>query len=115
MEFDKELLRLIREEEHDVQLRGFGVDAYMGGCHENHLYVRKIMNYVPHPSRVPLWNPIQHLGIDSGLAAEYEIQTLLMQAESQFAVAGKNSEFIWTATINNLKIMLAAATYQDKE
>ena len=103
----KQLLEDIRESELEIRLPGFQCDACIAGYHESQLLIRTEGSNA--------WTLIKHLGKDSVLAAEGDIQTLLLQAEGELAVALGWYVGQWQTTVSRLQDMLDAAMYKDQE
>jgi len=103
----KQLLENIRENELEVQLPGFQCDACISGYHEAQLLIK--------PEGSNAWTVIKHLGKDSVLSAEGDLQMLIMQAEGELAVALGWHVGQWQTTVNRLQDMFDAAMYKDQE
>ncbi len=106
----KQLLKEIREYGMEVGLTGFRCHACISGFHETHLLVK--------PEGSKNWEHIKHLGKDSVLSAEGDLQTLLMQAEGELAVATVYERRInpgWQVTVERLQDMFDAAMYKDQQ
>jgi len=103
----KQLLANIRGKQLEVRLTGFQCDACIAGFHETQLFIR--------PEGSNAWAVIKHLGKDSVLAAEGDLQSLLLQAEGELAVALGWQVGQWQTTVNRLQDMLDAAMYKDQE
>ena len=108
----KQLLENIRENELEVRLPGFQCDACIAGFHESQLLIK--------PEGSDAWAVIKHLGKDSVLSAEGDLQLLIMQAEGELAVAtgGRNlwsASLRWQTTVERLQDMFDAAMYKDQQ